>query len=332
MSVFSKIKNSISPRKRAIIKSMILSIPERFHGLDLNNFNIQTNNKYKFELRRAVHRLEKSLSFNPRRPAGGINISEEIIELLELNRKNKFADEFTLTWSYAVLNDQSNQLKADLRNPEAKDTEKIESLISKIENHIQINASAARSSLLKPISENNLEYDDLLSFVRSRHSIRSFTKDLINREALLKAIEIAKRTPSACNKQSVTVSILQGQELIHKALKIQGGLVGYENAISNLAVVSSTREAFPGFHEKHTVFTEGALFGMNFIWGLHAQGIATVVLNWTGAQSKAKSLNKLLNLNYLYQPVFLIAFGYASENVLVPGSPRMKPEDYLNIL
>lgn len=326
------IRKLVSPRRIALIKSIMYSFPERLKSLDLNNIIITTNGKYLFELRRATHRLEKSLTFKVRKPGGGTNISQEILDLLTLNAKRNFADEFTLKWTLSVLQQQVIQLKNDLATFKEIKTEAIKETIDKIEPHLknQNPQTSIKESKDEPAPQ--LSSEDLLHFFKSRHSVRSFKSIVVEHDAISKAIEIAKLTPTPCNKQAVKVSIVQNRKDIFNVLKLQGGIVGNEDQIFNIAVISSTREAYPGFNEKHSVYTEGALFGMNFIWGLHTQKISTVILNWVSSSKKTRNLNKILSLNKHYIPVFIVAFGYCQENIRIPGSPRQDTQSFLNII
>ncbi|MFW5982894.1 MAG: nitroreductase family protein [bacterium] len=326
------LKKFVSPRKRVLIKTLIKTLPERLKAMELDKFYIQTNGKLLYELRRATHRLEKSLTFEIRKVGGGINITQEILELLKLNEKRNFIDNFTLNWTKSVLIQQSNRLKKDITEFQIKDKKRIINSINKIETIINNNKTNSIIEQPKLYNISSINNKDLLHFFSTRHSVRSFKPVKIESEKIYLAVEIAKLTPTPCNKQSVKVSIIQDTDIIIKVLKLQGGIVGYEEQIFNLAVISTTREAYPGFYEKHSVFTEGALFGMNFIWGLHSQNISTVVLNWIGNFKKTKKLNDVLNLNKYYQPVFMVAFGYFKENVMIPTSPRQTTESFINIV
>lgn len=319
-------------RQRSFLKSLLLSFPDRLRALDFRNISIRSNGKYLFEFRRAIHRLEKSLTFKVRREGGGINITNEILNLLELNKKYNFADDFSLTWAYAVLDQERDCLQSDKsNNPNSnnKITYTI-SLLDAVLDGLTIN----QKFKLNKIETGNYQflYDELYSFMKSRKSIRSFKYDPISTDQIIKAIDIARLTPTPCNKQAGKISIIQDKKIIDKVLALQGGLVGYNEYVNNIAVISSTREAYPGFNEKQTVYVEGALLGMNFIWGLHIQNISTVVLNWTGNYSKTNKLNSILNLNKYYVPVYLIAFGYADNDTIVPLSPRQSSNDYLNMV
>lgn len=74
------------------------------------------------------------------------------------------------------------------------------------------------------ISKNDLKFntEEIERFFKTRHSIRDFEKTPINEEDLKKALVLAQRAPSACNRQGYRAYVLNHEQSLEYAKNCQG--------------------------------------------------------------------------------------------------------------
>jgi len=60
-------------------------------------------------------------------------------------------------------------------------------------------------------------------FVKSRHSCRDFTEKNISIKRIQAAVELARHTPSVCNRQTCKIHLVRNKDLLSKAIKLQNG-------------------------------------------------------------------------------------------------------------
>ncbi len=110
-----------------------------------------------------------------------------------------------------------------------------------------------------------------------------------------------------------------------KALKIQGGFLGYAMPPVLLLVTSDIR-AFMNNGERNEPFVDGGLFSMSLLYALEAYGLAACPLNAMFNLSQDRQTRELLDIPDYEFPVMYIAVGNFPESVPVCYSTRYEPE------
>lgn len=292
----------------------------------------------KFELRRAVHRIEKSLLHGQRRIGAGIEVAIAIVRYIELNETYDYLSESDIGWAISALAQFVEKLKQDLRAFEGEEElfnritsayNQLEAVLKKYPNYIQ-----RRYYLLEePIDVPYIQIDELRSFFTQRHSIRHFSDRHVSDECILRAIGVARYSPSACNRHGVSVTIVRDKSIRNEILEIQGGISGFEKYLNTVLVISGSRNAYPNYNERHAPYVEGSMFAMNLIWGLLAQSIYSVCLNWSYSRpSLDNHAHKIIGLPQYEEIVFLMAIGYPMEKTKAPNSAKRSVEDFIHAI
>ncbi len=178
-----------------------------------------------------------------------------------------------------------------------------------------------------PAGVTPLPRPELGDFFTSRHSCRNYDMTRpVSEEALKAAVNAAQQTPSVCNRQAARVRILTEPARIKAALQLQNGNRGFTDSVPTLAVVTVDRRYFRGPGERNQRWIDGALFAMTLVWGLHAQGLATCMLNWSMGATATRALRERLELGDEQDVICMIAIGHASEGFHVARS-RRRPID-----
>lgn len=158
-------------------------------------------------------------------------------------------------------------------------------------------------------------------FFLSRYSLREFSALAIPVEALRRALEMAMKSPSACNRQSWHVYHLEG-EMAQQALAFQDGNRGFGQKIRDLLIITTDLRAFVSPRERYQHWIDGGMFSMSLILALHALGIASCCLNWSQSGRADSRLRKAIKIKAQHSVMMMLAIGYPNEHNQVCASPR----------
>lgn len=168
------------------------------------------------------------------------------------------------------------------------------------------------------------------SFVSSRHSCRNFLDKEVTAETFHKAMKLAVKAPSVCNRQHWRVNFYSGEDKL-KILSLQNGNAGFTDNIPYIAVVSSRLDAFYTPHERNQPYTDGGVFAMNFMYALHSLGVASCALNWCNSFIKERKFSQLGLIPKSEKVILLVAIGYPNLNGVHAMSPRIETSSFYKI-
>lgn len=160
---------------------------------------------------------------------------------------------------------------------------------------------------------------DFRSLLFSRHSIRYFSSERVDRSLIDEALRLAQRTPSACNRQGWMTHVFEGEESV-SLVRWQGGANGFEDEMRCTILVTANLKAFLS-HEVHQAYVDGGLYAMNLINSLHYLGLATMPLSCGFQASKLQKLS-VFGIPEYEVPIVIIGVGLLPETVNVAVSER----------
>lgn len=254
-------------------------------------------------LRLAYHGIEKGASFpDPKRPFGLSKIAE-VQELLLIAEKQGISPD-----CYA----------------EAR------AAVSALEHY---NATGEISDSITPVSDwDGRAYDPncITSFVRSRHSVRSFRPDLpVSLDLITRIAEEAGTTPSVCNRRSFRAHYFDDSATVRELLALQNGNRGFGHTIPGVFIVTARRSAFTGPGERNQRWIDGGLFAMSLVWLCHAHGLGTCFLNWSQLNSRTDQLRAMTGIPCSEDVITYIAVGYPARGHRITRSPERPISDIL---
>ena len=292
-----------------------------FHKLTIKyNASIHTDNdieKMQYTLLRENHTIEKGLSLkNPRKGFG----QQKVLKLLK--RLNKYFDvygktdkEFLIyplgTIKHYIHYTKSTGVEIPIIEREYKILIEKSGFVDVKEQGGIIQVS--KDEILKKC---NSSFESLLN---SRHSIRYFSKETVTKDIIEKALNLAQRTPSACNRQGWHTHVFQGEESV-RLIKWQGGSHGFEDEIRTSILVTANLKAFL-YYEIHQAYIDGGLYAMNLINALHSLGLGTIPLSCGFTHDKLKGLADF-DIPKNEVPIVIIGVGNLLENFNVAISKR----------
>lgn len=163
--------------------------------------------------------------------------------------------------------------------------------------------------------------DELLSFLKSRRSIRRFKPDPIPDELLLKILDVARYAPSARNSQPWTFIIVKDVEVKKKLASIHPWAKPLENAPVGI-VIACNNEVSP---ESYQVDCANAT--MQLMLAAHAVGLGSV---WLQTLRNVKEIQEVVGLPNNYVPIAMLALGIPDESPTAKKRKELKEIVYLN--
>ena len=272
---------------------------------------------YKKSILLLGHSLEKGMSF----PSKNVNWGEKkTFELLRFMRQYfmETDDKELKKWCLSILENYKN-------DPFASKSEKLLNEIASIESSDDDSNDVVTGvkKIVKPNISHRMEIE---KFFVSRNSVRSFSSQEVTDQELLSAVEFAKVTPTACNRQSCSVYAYKDKKTIEKILKNQLGDQGWCKNASALFLVVSNCSFYSGVYERHQSYVDGGMYAMNLVYGLHLNGIASCFKMYVSSPSVDKEFVSLTGIKGNEVPVVLVLCGHYLETACYsPVSHRFSP-------
>lgn len=167
------------------------------------------------------------------------------------------------------------------------------------------------------------------AFFTLRRSVRQFSSEPISREQIERAVRMASRSPSVCNRQGARVYVYLDPDDRKRVLSFQDGNVGFGECGSVVCVVTSDMSIFYKSGERNQAYVDGGLFAMSLVLALHALGLGSCMLNWSKAPRQDIPMRKALGIPDSEVVVTLLVAGSLLSNFPVAASPRRALKDIM---
>ncbi|WP_243846328.1 nitroreductase family protein [Rhizomicrobium palustre] len=279
------------------------------------------------EMTKTYHAIEKGLSLPVPRPGFGAIVVSRLANTLARRIRNNGP------WTPACAH-SLNALSAYLRHAREgsaaipKGVEEVLSLAA--ERGLEISGKPT-----KPIRREDVEAAtsfDAERFFWSRHSVRQFSDEALEAAFLLKAIDMARSTPSVCNRQSGRVHIFMKPEDKERILRHQNGNRGFGDTAGAILVVTSDLSAFVDPSERYQAWIDGGMFAMTITLALHALGLGSCCLNWSSPPQLDKALHRDGSIPAGETVIMLLAVGRLRESFAVATSDRLPVSEIARVI
>lgn len=273
------------------------------------------------------HKIEKGLSLpNPKVGFGKDNIKYLLNLLNEYIKKYGWDDISVISlntlYEYYYFN-KANNLSLNELYFELEKLKKTmpENVKKSMGGTIEITKKEIQSSLF-----------DFEKFAYSRYSIRNFTNEVVSLDVIEKAVKIAQKTPSVCNRQSSKVYVYEKNNDKKKILSFQNGNKGFGHLADKILIVSVDLRDFRGPNERNQAYIDGGMFSMSLIYALHSLGVGTCPLNLSINNKVENELKKVAKIPESELLIMMIAVGHIPEKLKVAWSPRRNVYDVLKVI
>lgn len=290
-------------------------------------FNKDTYNKIESEITLRYHSIEKGFLHKSIRYRFAKKRVEELISYLRLKQVNEHKDDIQI--QSAVLNlcyyyEFHTENNIDISDYFKKDD------YEQLKNILIHDSHPVKHHTSDDYFKNT--HSDFKQFSLSRCSVRDFTGEKISIDIFRKVIDLANHAPTVCNRQGISVNLVNNKQKIDEILKIQGGLEGYTESLSQLIVLTSDRNYFYSIGERYQLYIDGGIYLMNLLYALHFYEIAACPAHWGMPIEADMKVQKIIDLNESEKIICLIAIGKPISEFKTTLSLRRSSKENLRVI
>ena len=233
-----------------------------------------------------AHSLEKGLGMVERKPDFGLQKARDLLRYMILYR------EYRLDTTAFEYREASAILNCYVRTRENCHCDVSEFKKILMEREEKLPAAGAYT-----VQKSDLQYsaDHFKRLCEVRHSVREFSRIPVTKEEIERAMSIAIKAPSACNRQMIRVYCSMDPQDQAQLGKIVPGNRGFETEVDKYLFLTADRTAFDEC-EIGQWYVNGGIFAAYLQLAFAAHEIGSCLFQWPknpAAERKVKSLLKI---------------------------------------
>lgn len=307
------------------IKNFLIQARSMYKDLTKNNRILSqeefTQARLEADIIRLVHSIEKGLSISHPRPGFGIDKIKKIIALCDIYTKNGYPEKECLyiardaLYSYLAWNDENKYTSGELYL--------IKKLYGDVFGNLPQTDELYGGMIEIDTDDFNFDINDIENLFETRHSIREFSGEEVTDAEIKKAIILAQRSPSACNRQGVRVYSVSSKKYIAETGKSLEGIGGFAEDVNKFLLITAKQSAY-GLFENNQYIVSASMFAGYLTLALHAYGIAACTVQ--RSLSYNQSWINFCKKNHIpadEQVVVMIGIGKYKKTTKVPVSKRL---------
>ena len=292
----------------------------------LNNiFSSEDLNKLNYFIIYHCHSIEKGLSHFKLRPFGS-RVINSLIHLLKKGLKHpNYESQFSFIIGINSLREYQkayNQNKWNYRM-EYKKVSKFLKHYEKIK-YLKTGTNILTKEELKKDYKINYK-----KFISSRHSIRNYKNLKLKTKDIIEALEMAKYSPSACNRQFIKVHYYPNGKMRQNIIDYSIGKSGFYLDGVNTFIITFDVNGL-GLNDKgerNQGYLNAGLFATNLINAFHSIGIGTCLIGFNNPVIQEEKLKKINNIPSNERIAVMLYAGYYDDKSIVTISPRKNVKD-----
>ena len=173
----------------------------------------------------------------------------------------------------------------------------------------------------------SIDYEAFLTLCTQRKSVRWFLDKPVPREEILKVLEVARFSPSACNRYPFFFHVFDEKEKVDIVSRLPGGTVGFaQNFPVIIAIIGELRNYY-GERDRHLIYIDSSLAAMSAVLAAETRGLATCCINWPDIEEHEQRAEQVLQLEPDQRPVMFMALGYPDPEGMVAYSQKKPIEE-----
>ncbi|HGY2645437.1 TPA: nitroreductase family protein [Klebsiella aerogenes] len=181
------------------------------------------------------------------------------------------------------------------------------------------------------VSFDEFDTSNYRDFFNSRTSIREFDVTCgIDTSTIVEILDIAKKCPSACNRQAMKIFYSLDIDKNSELLSYQNGSRTFRHGVPGLFIVCSDTRFQEGAEERNLGFIEGGIWILSLVNALHYKKLGACVLNWCVRAKHDELFREKYNIPSYYNISAFIAFGKPVYPQKAPYSIRRSSIDFLD--
>ena len=176
------------------------------------------------------------------------------------------------------------------------------------------------------------DYDiDYSKFIKSRHSTRNYKNKTLKIEDIKKAIDIAKYSASACNRQYIKVHYYPKGKMKQNVIDYSIGKGGIYLDGVNTFILTFDTNALNGAGERNQGYFNAGLFSTNFVNALHSLGIGTCFIQFSNSVEEEEKLKEINEIPSNERIAVILYAGYYDKKSIFCLSPRKDFKEYFKL-
>ena len=282
-----------------------------------------TKEKLEYEMLFEIHKLEKGFTVSTNiRPFGKDKI-HKIIKDIRKYELLGFEPSFAYKLSYSVLREYLKFFEMN----EWTDRDEYKTVLSFVKEKKEFKCIPVGAFDLKKEEFIDKALIDYNSFLSSRRSVRNFLDKKLTDEDIKKAVDMAIKTPTACNRQMCKIYFLKTEKSKNIIKKYAQGLSLFDLKNANYFMVTFDVSANYFVGERNQGWFNSGLVTMNFVNALHSLGIGSCCIQFGNTFTEEKKLKRELNISNSERIGVIITAGYYDEISRIPYSTRKPIEE-----
>lgn len=273
-----------------------------------------------------THAIEKAFSLHDKRKGFGVKKIASLMSNLEKYiRKYGYSEKLNV--SLALLHAYLEYQKKD--GFESGILDEVGMRLHQVitANHIDEQIFKEAGSLMRTKEDmQKLKHVNFKELAENRFSFRHFSDAEVSGSVIKEALDIAKKSPSACNRQAYRVHVFCGEQK-NKILGLQGGANSFYKEANKAVLITGNLNRYYTT-EMHLPYVDGSLFAMSFIYALTSLGVASIPLTMGRKLNVLKEIQTQLNIPENEVPVVLIAIGNYPDEAEVSLSHRNNVDSF----
>ena len=278
-------------------------------------------------LRRSIHRIEKGLISKPRRVPFAVDFVGPTVQVYEravggpatLNAPEQ-------AWAYDVL---SEYFAVHADEPAVQEAAARFRAIASPQDVTPPNRAPARKPYARGDEAANVSFEEFLRLCERRRSVRWFEQRPVPRELLLRAMQAARQSPSACNRQPFRFFVFDEEPLRTAAADLPPGVSGFQHNFPAVIAVVGQMRYYQEYRDRHLIYVDGSLATMSFVLALETLGLSSCCINWPDIEEFEARAATTMKLAPDERPVMFLAVGYADAAGTIPYSEKVPAEELM---
>lgn len=305
-SLFFVLTGAFNDEKRAVLAG------------NNQHFQGERNKNHQMFLRRSVHRIEKGLISRPMRKSFAADYIGRTVTTYANLVASADADAGEIQWARDVLA-RYFVATAESQDIRVKEAHTLWKSAQQAETVVDDDLSPFPYS---PLDAGPQFYDAISQVAQHRRSVRWFEDRRVPRGLVEQAAAVGLTAPSACNRQSYRIELLESDTLRREVAAIPMGTAGFSDQIPLLGVLIGQHRGYEHHRDRHAIYVDGGLFSTGFILALESLGLSTCCINWPEIPALNSKMNHALGLHNDERVIMLIAIGYGTKDQQVPRSHK----------
>ena len=274
-----------------------------------------------------THSLEKGLSHFKLRPFG----KEKIKIIIDLLKKQLNVGNYERLFSFINGINSLREYKKVYEEHKWTDNQEykeVSEFLVKYEKIIEQKTGAYVITKEELKNDYNIDYN---KFIKSRHSTRNYKNMALQIEDIKKAVNMAKYTASACNRQYIKVHYYPKGKMRQNVIDYSVGKGGFYLEGVNTFIITFDVNGLIGAGERNQGYFNAGLFSTNLVNAFHSLGIGTCFIQFCNSVKEEEKLKKLNKIPSNERIAVILYAGYYDDKSIFCVSPRKDFEEYFTL-